>query len=187
MDKVNQWTSELAKLRAIIQKTELIVTNKWGGEVYVYDNKNVLGLGGFKNFFTIWFFNGVFLKDKHKVLVNAQDGKTKALRQWRFTSVEQIDENRILAYIKEAIDVAKEGKTIVPAKFTPVAIPGILQTALKKNKALKKAYDGLTPGKQKEYNLYIIEAKQEATKARRMEKIIPMIIKGIGLNDRYKQ
>ena len=67
-DKVNQWAEELGVLRTIIHKTELVATTKWGGEVYTLNNKNVIGIGGFKNFFTIWFFNGVFLKDEAKVL-----------------------------------------------------------------------------------------------------------------------
>jgi uncharacterized protein YdeI (YjbR/CyaY-like superfamily) len=80
-NKNNQWSEELEILKAIINKTELVETTKWGGIVYTINNKNVIGIGGFKNFFTVWFFNGVFLKDELSVLVNANEGVTKALRQ----------------------------------------------------------------------------------------------------------
>ena len=114
--KNDQWTEEIGVLRAIILKTELVETNKWGGEVYTINNKNVLGLGGFKNYFTIWFWNGVFLKDEAKVLVNANEGVTKGLRQWRFTSAREIDEKLILLYINEAIANEKAGLAIKPVK-----------------------------------------------------------------------
>ena len=115
-DKTNQWGEELALLRNIIQKTDLVETNKWGGEVYTINNKNVLGIGGFKNYFTIWFWNGVFLKDEAKVLINANEGVTKGLRQWRFTSATKINEQLILKYIHEAIGNEKAGLSIKPEK-----------------------------------------------------------------------
>lgn len=116
MDMINHWGNELDILKAIIAKTELTETNKWGGCVYVLDNKNIVGVGGFKKFFTLWFFNGAYLKDEKKRLVNANEGVTKSLRQWRFTSKEEILEDEILAYILEAIQNEKEGKIIKPKK-----------------------------------------------------------------------
>ena len=86
----DNWAEELNCLREIIAQTELKETTKWGGPVFVLNNKNVLGIDGFKNYFTIWFYNGVFLNDPKKVLVNAQEGVTKALRQWRFNSKKEI-------------------------------------------------------------------------------------------------
>lgn len=103
MDKVNQWKSELDILKAIISKTELTETTKWGGTVYVHKGKNTIGIAGFKHFFTIWFFNGALLKDEKKVLINAQEGVTKSMRQWRFTCKDEIDEEIILQYIDEAM------------------------------------------------------------------------------------
>ena len=82
----SKWQHELGLVKAIIRKTGLIPVIKWGAEVYTYNGQNVLSAGGFKSHFTIWFYKGVFLKDKYKVLVNASEGKTKSLRQWRFTS-----------------------------------------------------------------------------------------------------
>lgn len=107
MNKINEWKEELKMLQTIISKTELVETTKWGGLVYTINGKNVLGISGFKSFFTIWFFNGVFLKDEQKLLVNAQEGVTKFMRQWRFTSKEEINEKLILLYIHEAIDHEK--------------------------------------------------------------------------------
>jgi len=102
-DKTNSWGDELALLRSIIAKTPLTATTKWGGEVFTFEGKNVVGIAGFKNFFTIWFYNGALLKDAEKLLINAQEGKTKLLRQWRFTAKDQIKEELILEYILEAI------------------------------------------------------------------------------------
>ncbi len=104
-NKTNQWENEIEQLHAIIRKTPLVETTKWGGPVYTYNNKNVLGIGGFKSYFGIWFYNGVFLKDEKKLLINANEESTKSLRQMRFNSVNEIDEKLILAYIKEAIEI----------------------------------------------------------------------------------
>lgn len=186
MDKINQWSEELSRLVEIIEKTGLTKTIKWGAPVYTHNGKNIVSFAGFKNHFTLWFYDGVFLKDKYKVLINAQEGKTKSLRQWRFHSIQEIDENKILAYIQEAIKNSEEGKTLKPEKFKAVEIPEILKIELASDQNLNSAFKNLTPGKQKEYNLYIEEAKQEKTKKSRLEKIKPMILNGIGLNDQYK-
>jgi uncharacterized protein YdeI (YjbR/CyaY-like superfamily) len=186
MDKVNQWSEELNRLAEIVEKTNLVKTIKWGAPVYTHNGKNILSFGGFKNYFTLWFYGGVFLKDQDKVLINAQDGKTKSLRQWRFNSMDEIDEKKILAYISEAVKNSEEGKVMKPAKFRAVEVPGILQKALDAYIKFKAAFEKLTPGRQKEYNLYIAEARQEKTKSTRLEKIKPMILNGVGLNDKYK-
>lgn len=184
-DKTNQWAEELELLKSIIVKTPLTETTKWGGIVYTYNNKNVLGIGGFKNFFTIWFFKGVFLKDEKNVLVNANEGNTKSLRQWRFTDKSEVNEKLVLGYINEAIEVEKAGLEIKPEKRETV-IPEALQQELDTNKALKTAFETLTPFKQREYAEFIETAKREATKLSRLEKIKPMILEGIGLNDKYR-
>lgn len=134
----------------------------------------------------MWFFNGVFLKDTYNALVNAQEGKTKLQRQWRFTSTAEIDEAKILEYLSEAIEIEKKGLRISTEKFTPISIPQILENELKIDGNLKAAFDSFTPGKQKEFILFINEAKKEATKLRRLEKVKAMILNGIGLNDKYK-
>jgi uncharacterized protein YdeI (YjbR/CyaY-like superfamily) len=179
--------SELTKLRHIITKTELEETIKWNAPVYALNGKNVVGLGAFKNHFGIWFFNGVFLKDAEKLLVNAQENKTKALRQMRFKTLADINESVVLAYVKEAIENQRLGKEIKPQRTTKaVVIPIELQTVFTSNQELNKAFKALTPGKQREYCAYINEAKRDTTKHSRIEKITPMIIGGVGLNDKYK-
>ena len=179
------WEVELELLRSIINKTQLIVTNKWGGEVYTHNNKNVIGIGGFKQFFTIWFFNGVFLKDELNVLVNANEGVTKGLRQWRFTSKDEINEKHILTYIKEAIFNEEKGLSIKPEK-KEVVPSEYFANELKSDISFAKAFQKFTLFKQKEFIEYVDSAKQEKTKIARMEKIKPMVLNGVGLNDKYR-
>ncbi|MCY1486309.1 hypothetical protein D3C87_59480 [compost metagenome] len=184
-DKTNQREEELEYLKSIIIKTELVEMVKWGAPVYTLNNKNVLAIGGFKNFFTIWFYNGVFLKDPKKVLVNANEGVTKALRQWRFQSKEEIDEKLVLSYIQEAIENEKAGISSKPAKKEAI-VSKFMEEQFKSDMALKKAFELFTPFKQREFLEYIETAKQEKTKISRFEKIKPMILEGIGLNDKYR-
>ena len=184
----SHFKEELTLLRKIILSTEVEETLKWNAPVYTVDGKNVLGLGAFKNHFGIWFFNGVFLKDEKNLLEQAHE-TTKALRQMKFMAMEDIDKNAVLAYVKEAIKNQKRGKELQPAKKVTkltLEIPQELNNKLKKDKALKTAFDTLTAFKQKEYCEYIARAKREATKASRLEKIIPLIKLGIGLNDKYR-
>lgn len=181
------FTEALTILRNIITKTELNEAIKWSAPTYSLNGKNILGLGAFKKHFCIWFFNGVFLKDEAKLLVNAQE-KTKGLRQMRFTSIDEIDKNVVLTYVKEAIENQKLGKEIKVVKTTKkdVVVPTELQKELNTNSVLKEAFKTLSPSKQREYCEYIDSAKREATKLSRLEKITPMIIKGAGLHDKYK-
>ena len=181
----NKWEEELLLLKSIIDKTELIETTKWGGPVFVYEKKNIIGLGGFKDYFAIWFFNGVFLKDDKKKLINAQEDKTKSLRQWRFTSKEEVNEKEVLDYILEAIENEKQGKIIKPAKKEAI-ISELLEKEMSQNPALAKAFQKFSPYKQYEFLEYIETAKQEKTKLSRIEKIIPMILENVGLNDKYR-
>src|SRR5690606_9578173 len=99
----NQWKEAAEKVQQVINELPLVKEFKWGGDVYTYNKKNVVAYSGFKNHFAIWFYNGVFLEDRDKVLLTASEGKTKALRQWRFTSAEEIDPKKLKAYIEEAI------------------------------------------------------------------------------------
>lgn len=182
----DSWSAELEKIAEILHKAPLEKSIKWGAEVFTFNGKNVVSYGGFRHYFAIWFFNGVFLSDPYGVLVNAQEGKTKSLRQWRFTSIKEIHEKKVLEYVKEAIAVEEKGLKMKPEKFRPAPAPLILSEAFSDDKRLKSAFDKLTPGRQKEYILYLEEARQEKTKQSRMEKIKPMILNGQGLNDRYK-
>ena len=181
------WSEALTNMRTIINSTEVEETLKWSSPVYTVNGKNVLGLGAFKYHFGLWFFNGVFLKDEKRLLVNAQEGKTKALRQMRFTSIEAIDKNAVLAYVIEAIENQKLGKEIKPSRSKKETIvPDELKQELSKDVAFNSSFNNLTPYKQREYCEHIITAKREATKASRLEKIKPMILQGVGLHDKYK-
>ena len=181
------WTEALTTLRNIINSTEVEEALKWNAPVYTVNGKNVIGLGAFKNHFGIWFFNGVFLKDEQKQLTNAQEGKTKALRQMRFESVNDIDKNTVLSYVKEAIENQKLGKEVKADRTKKeTIIPKELQIDLDKDSDYKNSFDKLTPGKQREYCEHIASAKRDTTKQSRLEKIKPMILQGIGLHDKYK-
>jgi uncharacterized protein YdeI (YjbR/CyaY-like superfamily) len=186
-DKTNQWSEELDVIKTIIAQTELEEMTKWGGPVYTINGKNVVGVGGFKSYVGLWFFNGVFMKDEKKVLVNAQEGVTKALRQWRFSSKEEIlqQEKLILMYLNEAIANEKAGISKKPEKKEAI-ISDLLNSEFKKNPCLAKAFSVFSPYKQREFLEYVETAKQEKTKLARIEKIKPLILKGIGLNDKYR-
>lgn len=186
MQDNEKWAAELKIIAGILDKTILEKSVKWGADVYTFNGKNVVSYGGFKNYFTIWFYNGVFLSDKYQLLVNAQEGKTKSLRQWRMVSASEIDAEKLLEYINEAIEIEKQGLKIAPNKFESIPLEPLMAGAFEKDDILKVAFEKLTPGKQKEYIIYINEAKQEKTKLARLEKITPMILEGKGLNDKYK-
>ncbi|AXG74649.1 hypothetical protein DVK85_10565 [Flavobacterium arcticum] len=185
LDSSHLWAEELDFLKSIIHKTGLVETTKWDSPVFTYNNKNVLGVNGFKDFFTIWFFKGVFLKDEGGLLINANEENTKSLRQWRFTSKDEINEKLVLQYIYEAIEVEKNGLEIKPEKKQTV-VPEHLQIVLDNSTELNKAFDALSPYKQREYCEYIDSAKREATKLSRIEKCSLMILEGKGLNDKYR-
>lgn len=177
----------LIVLREIFRSTELTETVKWGGPVYTISDKNVIGLGSFKSYAGMWFYQGVFLKDEAGVLINAQEGTTKALRQWRFTSVDEIDDKLVLQYVGEAIQNAKEGKELKPDRDKKLEIPDELQTAFDNDKNLAAAFQAFTPGCQREFAGYVAEAKRTETRESRVQKIIPMILEKRGLNDKYKK
>lgn len=173
-------------LREIARKTEAEEDFKWSIPVYTHNGKNVFGICKFKSHFGIWFFNGVFLQDPKKVLENAQEGKTKGMRHWKFQSLTEVDNKVVLAYMHEALENQKKGLEIKAEKTQKVAIPELLQSELSKDAALKSAFERLTPYKQKEFCEHLTEAKQEKTKLRRLAKILPMIIAGTGLHDAYR-
>lgn len=186
-NKSKLWTKELEFLKSILHKTDLIETTKWGTTVFTYKNKNIVGIGGFKSYFGLWFFNGVFLKDKYKLLVNAQEGKTKALRQMRFQSIEAVDEKIILEYITEAISIEEKGLVVIKETNKKEEITSeFLKNELQKDTILREAFEKFTPYKQNEFIEYIATAKQEKTKISRFEKIKPMILENMGLNDKYR-
>ena len=185
IEKKGAWSEELRILRSIFSELPLEETIKWGAPYYMNNGKNIMGMAAFKSYFGIWFMQGALLKDEQKKLINAQEGKTSALRQWRFTSKEEIDADLIKTYVLEAIDNHQQGREIKPKK-KPLVIPEFLQQAFDADQELKEKYEAFTLGKKRDYADYISEAKREATKQSRLEKIIPMIKSGVGLHDKYK-
>lgn len=186
IESQERWKDGLILLREIINETELDETVKWGFPVYTINDKNVIGLGSFKSYFGIWFYQGVFLKDASKKLINAQEGITKAMRQWRFNSIEEVDEKLVSHYLAEAIENQKLGKEVKPEKKKALEIPTELADNFNKNPDVKKAFENFITSKQREFAEYISEAKKAVTKQNRIEKIVPMILENVGLNDKYK-
>ncbi|WP_420602440.1 YdeI/OmpD-associated family protein [Flagellimonas sp.] len=185
--KEHPFREGIGVLRTLALQTDCMEEYKWNFPVYTINGKNVFGICRFKNHFGVWFFNGVFLSDPKNVLRNAQEGKTKGMRHWNFLSTTEIEKDAVLAYMLESIENQKQGKEIIAKKSTvSLEVPALLKTELSKKSNLKASFEALSPYKQKEYCEYIIEAKQEKTKIRRLEKILPMISKGIGLHDAYR-
>ncbi len=180
------WQDELKRLREILLATELGEEVKWGARCYTYDGKNVVGMAGFKSYFGLWFFQGALLKDDKQVLINAQEGRTKALRQWRMKAAKEIKPAIIKSYVKEAITLVKEGRQVAADRKKPVIVPPELKKAFRANKTASENFKKLRLGLQREYSVYIADAKREYTKQRRIEKILPMISAGAGLHDKYR-
>lgn len=184
---MESWNEELDLLKSIVLKTGLVETTKWGIPVFTYNGKNVVSIAGFKSFFSLWFQNGVFLKDAKQVLINASEGQTKALRQWRFHSKEEIDEQEIIAYIQEAIENEKLGKRLIPQKKEQLPVPAQLEAAFQQDPTFAESFAHLSQAKQNEYFEHIHSAKQENTKLLRIAKMRPLVLQGQGLHDKYKK
>lgn len=177
----------LNKLRKIIQTTTLKETVKWGMPTYTCDNKNLLGIGAFKNHVGLWFFQGGLLNDRFNKLTNAQEGKTKAMRQMHFEKLDDLNEEIVLEYIAQTIANHKKGLVIKPIRKTDkIILPKELVTLFEKNSKLEESFDQLSLGKKREYIAQITSAKRDLTKLKRLEKIIPLILENKGLYDKYK-
>lgn len=182
-----EWEDKLRTLQQIILKNpDVEETLKWNIPVYTVKGKNVVGISAFKSHAGVWFYQGALLKDEANVLVNAQEGKTQAMRHWKFAASDTIPENLVRKYIDEAVQNQKEGKTVIFKKAQTIEVPEELTAILNSDLALQEAFQKLTNYKQKEYIEHIATAKRAATKQSRLEKIIPMILEGKGLNDKYR-
>ena len=181
------WGDELPRLRDILLATPLSEEIKWGGPCYTYNGKNVVGIGAFKSYFGLWFYQGALLKDDKQVLINAQEGKTRALRQWRMTSAKDIKPSIIKRYVREAISLVEQGREIQADRAAALTLPDELQAALRRTRGATARFDALRPGLQREYAEYIAAAKRDDTKKNRIHKILPMILAGVGLNDKYRR
>lgn len=182
--KVNSWQDVMRELRLIILDCGVTEEIKWGVPCYTYQGGNVFTMSALKDYCAIGFFKGALINDSHNMLEKPGEN-THAARLIKFTSVEQIVnvEHQLRKYIQEAVEIEKAGLK-VPAKEKSEPIPEELQVKLDNNPIFKEAFEGLTPGRQRGYILHISGAKQAKTRASRVEKCIPDILEGKGLNDR---
>lgn len=187
LNKHPEWEDALLQLVSIAKSTGLEETIKWGAPTYTYKGKNIVGMAAFKSYVGLWFHQGALLKDPAKKLINAQEGTTKALRQWRFSSVDEIDNELVKSYIFESIENQKRGLEIKPEPKTEIEIPDELEEAFESDTNLSNKFKQLTNFKQREFIEYVAQAKMEDTRQKRVDKVIPMILKGIGLNDKYRK
>lgn len=183
-DKAKQWQKEFEKLRAIALDTGLEEELKWGCPCYTYQEKNIFLIHGFKEYCAILFFKGALLNDTDNILIQ-QTENVQAARQIRFTGLKEIVdlEKVIKTYMYEALEVEKSGIKVPMKKTKEFEMPEEFQNRLDKNPLLKEAFEGLTPGRQRAYLLYFSSAKQSRTREARIEKYIPEILNGKGLND----
>ena len=183
-NKAKKWQEELEKLRTIVLDCGLTEELKWGVPCYRFEKSNIVLIHTFKEYCAVLFFKGVLLKDTNGILVQ-QTKNVQAARQIRFTAVREIVKLKpvLKAYIYEAIEVEKAGLKVDLKKTEEFSIPEEFQKKLNKVPALKKAFNALTPGRQRGYILYFSSAKQSKTRETRIEKFIPQILKGKGLDD----
>jgi uncharacterized protein YdeI (YjbR/CyaY-like superfamily) len=183
-DKAKQWQQEFEKLRAIALDTGLEEEVKWGCPCYTYHGKNIFLIHGFKEYCALLFFKGALLNDSEKILIQ-QSENVQAARQIRFTDLKEIVdlEKIIKTYMFEALEVEKSGIKVLMKETKQFEMPEEFQNKLNENLALKEAFETLTPGRQRAYLLYFSAAKQTKTRESRIEKYIPQILIGKGLND----
>jgi uncharacterized protein YdeI (YjbR/CyaY-like superfamily) len=183
-DKPSQWQKEYAKLRTIALDCGLEEALKWGCPCYTYQKKNIVLIHGFKEYCAYLFFKGALLKDTEGILIQ-QTENVQVPRQARFTNAKEIAKlaPTLKAYIYQAIEVEKAGIKVPLKKTKEYAVPEEFQTRLDKNKTLKKAFEALTPGRQRGYLLHFSSAKQAKTREARIEKYVPQILLGKGLED----
>ena len=183
-DKAEKWQKEFEKLRTIILDCGLDEDLKWGQACYSFQEGNVVLIHGFKEYCALLFFKGALLNDPDGILIQ-QTENVQSARQIRFTNVEEIvkKERAIKAYIYEAIEVEKAGLKVKMKETSDFKMPEELQHKLNKNPAFRKAFETLTPGRQRAYIFYFSQPKQSKTREARIEKYMDQILDGKGLND----
>lgn len=183
--RAKKWQEEFSQLRTIILDCGLTEELKWGVPCYTFQNSNIVLIHGFKEYCAILFVKGVLLKDAKGILIT-QTENTQSSRQIRFTNLQEIVENQdiLKAYVHEAIEVEKAGLKVELKETKEYPIPEEFQKKLDELPALKNAFEALTPGRQRAYLLHFSQPKQSKTRESRVEKSVPQILKGKGLNDR---
>lgn len=182
--KGKPWQKEIEQLRAIALDCGLDEELKWGCPCYVYQKKNIVLIHVFKEYCAFLFFKGSLLNDPNGILIQ-QTENVQVPRQIRFTNVREIVKLApvLKAYIYEAIEVEKSGVKPALKKTVEFSMPDEFKTVLNKNAKLKKAFEALTPGRQRAYLLHFSTPKQSKTREARIEKCTPQILEGKGLND----
>jgi len=182
--KAGKWEKETRKLRTIVLDCGLTEELKWGCPCYTSGKKNIVLIHIFKDYCALLFFKGALLKDPSSILIQ-QTKNVQVPRQIRFTNAQEIDELRpiLKAYISEAIEVEKAGLKVELKKTSEYPIPEEFKNMLDKNRSLKKAFIALTPGRQRGYIYYFSQPKLAKTREARVEKSIPQILDGKGLDD----
>ena len=184
--KAGTWQAETAKLRAILLDCGLVEELKWGKPTYTSDaGANVVLIMPLKDTCALLFTKGALLKDPKGILVQPGENSQSA-RQMRFTSVAGIAklEKALKGYVKQALEVEEAGLKVAFKKSTDLVYPKEFQDKLDRDTALREAFHKLTPGRQRQYHIHFTGAKQAATRESRVEKAIPLILDGMGLNDR---
>lgn len=184
LENNEMWCDEHEKLREICLACQLTEELKWGQPCYTLNNKNIVIIGGFKNYIALSFFKGALLKDEEGILVQ-QTESVQAGRQLRFNSVEEITQKETIvkAYIVDAIEIEKAGLKVPVEKKPEVEILDELQEIFNDDPAFKSAFYALTPGRQRGYIFYFNGAKRSATRTSRIEKYISKIFDGLGIDD----
>jgi uncharacterized protein YdeI (YjbR/CyaY-like superfamily) len=182
--KEGKWQKEYAKLRAILLDCGLDEKLKWGVPCYTFEEKNVVLIHGFKEYCAILFFKGALLQDPEGILIQ-QTKNVQSARQVRFTNAREIGklEAVLKAYVYEAIEVEKAGLQVRKKTTADFGIPEEFQIKLNKSRTLKKAFDALTPGRQRSYIYYFSQPKLSKTREARVKKYMKHILNGKGLDD----
>ena len=184
--KAEKWQEEFEKLRMIVLDCDLSEELKWGCPCYTFQKGKIVLIHGFKEYCALLFFKGALLQDANGILIQ-QTENVQAGRQIRFTNINEITEMEpiLKAYIYEAIEVQKAGLEVKLKENTEYRIPEELQQKFEEIPALKSAFEALTPGRQRGYLLHFSAPKQSKTRESRVEKFIPQILNGKGLDDPY--
>lgn len=184
LNQVEQWQDELQQLRSIILDCGLTEEYKWRAPVYTLNGKNIIIIGGFKEYCVLSFLKGVLLSDTENLLVKAGEN-SQATRVIRFTNLKDIVNNEAIlkAYIFEAIEVEKAGLKVPLTASKNVVYCDELQHKINTDNNFKKAFEALTPGRKRAYNMHFSGAKQSNTRINRIEKYAQRILDGFGIND----
>ena len=183
-DKEIQWHDEYEKLRMLVLDSGLKEELKWGVPCYTLDGKNVVLIHGFKHYCALLFVKGALMRDPDDILMQ-QTPNVQAGRHLRFDNLHAIVqmEHVIRRYVQEAIEVEKSGLKIVHKKTEEYPVPEELRRRWNEDAAFKRAFEALTPGRQRGYLFYFAQPKQSKTREARIEKYRSHILKGKGWND----